>query len=130
MCKNCYNSVDILSISRSKKRNNEKHRAKKCDQAWNESYATNSAKACFHLKMCKRLNIETNAVIEDEFKHEATQTHSTKPTKITSKCNASVASSYVSREKMSSRESNNSIYSSKEYNCNDKKVETHPCSKE
>ena len=49
--------------------------------------------------MCERLNIETNAVIEDEFKHEATQTHSSEPTKITSKCNASVASSHVYTEK-------------------------------
>lgn len=124
VCKNCYNSVDILSISRSKKRNNVKHRTKKCDQAWNESYATTSTKASFHVKICKRLNIKTNVGIEDEFKYKATQSHSSEPTEITSKCNTSVASSYVCTKKISSYESNESIPSSKKLKVNDEKDAT------
>ena len=50
MCRNCLCDVDILSKSKSKScRNNAKHCTKKCDQVWNESFATISTRALFHL---------------------------------------------------------------------------------
>lgn len=67
-CRNCLCEVDILSKSTPKSsRNNVKHRTKKCDQAWNESYATTSARALFHLQICERLKVQTNVTLEEEF---------------------------------------------------------------
>ena len=46
VCKNCESDIDVLSFSKKKKRRNQsRYRTKKYDQAWNESYATITARA-------------------------------------------------------------------------------------
>ena len=98
VCKNCEADINVLSFSKKKKcRNKTKHHTRKCDQAWNESYATKLSRAIFHVKICKYLNIETNVTLEEEYKYSVEKVT---PSKIT-----------PSPEKYTQKESNTSTKS-------------------
>ena len=127
VCHNCQPFIDILTASRSNKRNKQKHRTNQCHQASNESYTTNTTRALCHLKLCKKLNLATKVSIDNEFKHEANKNDSTHCIEMKSTSDPSAQTSDNSKEKVSSFES---VSSSKHHTHNDKCSNANAYSKE
>lgn len=127
VCHNCQPLIDILTLSRSNKRNKQKHRTNQCYQAWNESYATNTTRALYHLKLCKKLNLATKVSLDGEFKYKVNKIDSTHCIEMKSKSDPSVQTSDNSKEKVSSFES---IGSSKHHTHKDKYSNANAYSKE
>ena len=108
-CKNGEAEIDVLSFTKKKKcRNNSKHLTRKCDQAWNESHETTTTKASFHRKICKHLNIESDVIVEDDFKHKRNEVNLSKTSIDSPECskdkfapskNAHASENYAKRSK-------------------------------